>query len=113
MGCLLRYLFQKVAQIIGSVKLLRQCDDIAALACAKIIPEVQVRVHLERRFALLSERRLVPKVAALLFYGVVPQAVQIVGNAYLLYIGYCHSFFSFWMNMFFSFRPYIFTEYGL
>ena len=95
MGRLLRYLFQKATQIIGSVKPLRQCDDIAALACAKIVPEVQFRVHFERWFALLSERRLVPKVTALLFYGVVPQTVQIVGNAYLLYIGYCHSFFVF------------------
>ena len=51
--CLFRYPVQKVWQAVGAIEFLCQCNDVAALACAKVIPKVAVSVHLERWFVFL------------------------------------------------------------
>lgn len=76
--CLFGDALQQIRHIVGTVEFRSQCDDITALADAEIVPLVQLGVHLERGFGLLSQRRFVPKAVTLLFYGCVAQTLQIV-----------------------------------
>lgn len=54
--CLLRYLVKQIRHIVRTVKFLRQCDDVAALARSEVVPLVEFGVHLERCFRFLPER---------------------------------------------------------
>ncbi len=47
---------QQIRHIVGTVKFRSQCDDIAALADAEVVPLVEFGVHLERGFGFLSQR---------------------------------------------------------
>lgn len=50
MRCLPSNLFQQVRHIIGTVEFLRQCYNVATLACSEVVPLVEFGVYLERCF---------------------------------------------------------------
>ena len=77
---LLRYFAKQVRHIVRTVKLLRQSDDVAALACSEVVPLIEVSVHLERGFRFLTERGFIPQAVSLLLYGRITQTLQIVRN---------------------------------
>ena len=54
--CLFGDALQQIRHIVGTVEFHSQCDDVAALSDAEIVPLVQLGVHLERGFGLLSQR---------------------------------------------------------
>ena len=66
--CLLRYPFQDVRYMVGSVQMCSQCNDVSALSQTEIIPLFTFGIHFERCFTLFPKRRFVPKVDTLLFY---------------------------------------------
>lgn len=52
--CLFGDALQQIRHIVGTVEFLRQCDDVAALADAEVVPLVEFGVYLERGFGFLS-----------------------------------------------------------
>ena len=78
MRCLFGDALQQIRHVVGAVEFRSQCDDIATLADAEVIPLVEFGVYLERGFRFLTERGFVPKAVALLLYGRVAQTLQIV-----------------------------------
>gem|GEM_PF-5422613 len=50
MWCLFFDSLQEIWHMVGTVKFLRQCDDISTLAECKIIPLVTFCIHFERGF---------------------------------------------------------------
>jgi len=56
MRCLPFNPLQQVRHIVGTVKFLRQCDDVTSFACSEVVPLVEFGVYLERGFRFLPER---------------------------------------------------------
>ena len=54
--CLFGDALQQIRHIVGAVEFRSQCDDVAALADAEVVPLVEFGVHLERGFGFLSQR---------------------------------------------------------
>ena len=56
MRCLFGDALQQIRHVVGAVEFRSQCDDIATLADAEVIPLVEFGVYLERGFGFLSQR---------------------------------------------------------
>ena len=89
---LFRYPAKQVRHMVGRIKFLCQCDDVAAPAQSVIEPQVTVGVHLERGFRFLPEGGFVPQAVSLLLYGRVAQTLQIVCDSDLFGFLYVHDF---------------------
>ena len=95
MRCLFGDALQQIRHVVGAVEFRSQCDDIATLADAEVIPLVEFGVYLERGFGFLSQRCHVPKAAILSLDGCVPQTLQIVCYSDLFCFLYCHNVYSY------------------
>ncbi len=56
MRCLFGDALQQIRHVVGAVEFRSQCDDIATLADAEVIPLVEFGVYLEPGFGFLSQR---------------------------------------------------------
>ena len=65
---LLRYPFQNVRYMVGSIQMCSQCNDVSALSQTEVIPLFTFGIHFERCFTLFPKWGFVPKVDTLLFY---------------------------------------------
>ena len=83
MGRLLRDASQEIGHVARDVEFAGQRDEISTFAEGEIVPEIALGIHFERRYPLVSKRRLVPEVMSLSPYGIVSQTVQVVCDAYL------------------------------
>ena len=56
MQCLFGDALQQIRHIVGTIEFRSQCDDVATLADAEVIPLVEFGVYFERGFGFLSQR---------------------------------------------------------
>lgn len=82
----LRHILHLRKEVVRPDELPGKCEDVSALAFAKIIPEIFLRVHLERRCLFLPVRRPVPYGIGTPLHGMMPQPCKEV-----LYRHFLHS----------------------